>query len=221
MAPLTRGWLAGLPWGRRRCADHGGGLLIRRSIARPWGVRSGPVIRRSSSRTMLCSVMRSTGMRPRTMLSPALATMLAAAAVMPTVTPANAIALFEPEPTPPPVSPQIGGRVMVDWAGLAMTFPDEWTVQVRRAPAVSSAGASVLVAFGPQETSCLLDRYDPNTFEIMAGRRGRAGRGTDPRWAGGGALRRPAGYRSAEVVRVHDPRAGLPILAAVQLVRSA
>lgn len=101
---------------------------------------------------------------PRTVRN-ALAAMLAVAMVLPAAGPTLAIPLFELAPTPSPVPPQAGGRVVVDWAGLAMTFPQTWDVRVKRAPGVLSSGASVLYAFGPDEASCLLDRYDPELVE--------------------------------------------------------
>ncbi len=107
-------------------------------------------------------------MSSRTLLLPALATLLVLAWLSSTATPARAIARFDPGPTPSPVAPQSGGRVVVDWTGLAITFPDTWMIKVKRPPGVSSAGASVLVAFGPGETSCLLDRYDPDAVESWA-----------------------------------------------------
>ena len=54
---------------------------------------------------------------------------------------------------------------MVEWAGVAMTFPAEWTVSPKRRPGMLGAGASILVGFGPEGASCLLDRYDPTTVE--------------------------------------------------------
>lgn len=104
-------------------------------------------------------------MRSRRRLLPATALMLAASAVLPAAGPAAAVVLFPADPTPAPASPPAGGRVVIDWAGVAMTFPETWTVRPKRAPGIMTAGASILVAFGPEQTICMLDRYDPDAIE--------------------------------------------------------
>ena len=101
----------------------------------------------------------------RKMSLPAVAVMVAAIWTLPTASPVAAIAGDEVSPTPTPAPPQVGGRVTVEWAGLSMLFPDTWTVDVKRAPGVTVAGASILVAFGPDESGCLLDRFDSASVE--------------------------------------------------------
>ncbi len=94
------------------------------------------------------------------------ATVLAGILMLMAATPAAAIVLSEPAPTPSPVPPQMGGRVEVPWAGLAMTFPTDWDVRVKRPPGrVNEGGATILFARGPDDAKCMLDRYDPATVE--------------------------------------------------------
>lgn len=90
--------------------------------------------------------------------------MAAALAVLP-ASGVSAIVRWEPTPRPTPVPPQEGGRVEVTWAGLAITFPAAWEIRVKPAPEVSTSGATVLVAFGPAETTCAIDIYDPASVE--------------------------------------------------------
>ena len=106
-----------------------------------------------------------TGMFPRKLVLPAIATMLAASVTLPMATPAAAITLYDLGPKPTPVPPLAGGRVVVDWAGVAIVFPETWTVKVKQAPWLKGSSASILVAFGPEGASCLLDRYDPESIE--------------------------------------------------------
>lgn len=56
--------------------------------------------------------------------------------------------------------------MQVPWAGLAMTFPTDWEVRVKRPPGrVDEGGATILFARGPDDSKCLLDQYDPATVE--------------------------------------------------------
>ena len=95
-----------------------------------------------------------------------LAAALASAFMLAATAPTAAIVLSAPEPTPSPAPAQMGGRVEVPWAGLAMTFPAGWEVRVKRPPgSISGGGATILVAFGPDDAKCMLDQYDPDTVE--------------------------------------------------------
>ena len=93
-------------------------------------------------------------------------TVLAGIVILAAAPPAAAIVLSEPAPTPSPMPPQMGGRVEVPWAGLAMTFPTDWDVRVKRPPGrVNDGGATILFARGPDDAKCMLDQYDPATVE--------------------------------------------------------
>ncbi len=98
----------------------------------------------------------------RTLLAAALATALALA----TLSPAAAIVRFEPTPEPVPERWLAEVAVDVTWAGVSMKMPAEWSVKIKREPVLGiSGGAALLVAFGPGDTMCMLDAYDPETIE--------------------------------------------------------
>lgn len=101
------------------------------------------------------------GMQARNLWRPALIVAMAAALALPAASGVGAIVRYEPTPRPTPIPPQDGGRVEVTWAGLAVTFPEDWRVRVKPEPEVSSGGAAVLTAFGPGESACTIDLYDP------------------------------------------------------------
>jgi hypothetical protein len=89
------------------------------------------------------------------------ATVLAVALLPMTVLPAAAVVRFEPTPRPTAIPQLPGGRIEVPWAGITVTFPEDWRVKLAAAPEPSlGAGASILTAFGPDAT-CLIDVYDP------------------------------------------------------------
>ena len=89
------------------------------------------------------------------------AAVLAVALLPTTVLPVAAVVRFEPTPPPTPIPQLPGGRIEVPWAGIAVTFPEDWRVKLAAAPEPSlGAGASILTAFGPDAT-CSIDVYDP------------------------------------------------------------
>jgi hypothetical protein len=89
------------------------------------------------------------------------AAVLAVALLPTTMLPVAAVVRFEPTPPPTPIPQLPGGRIEVPWAGIAVTFPEDWRVKLGAAPEPSlGAGASILTAFGPDAT-CSIDVYDP------------------------------------------------------------
>ena len=98
----------------------------------------------------------------RTLLAAALATALALA----TLSPAAAIVRFEPTPEPVPERWLAEVAVDVPWAGVSMKMPADWSVKIKPEPALGiSGGGALLVAFGPGDTMCMLEAYDPETIE--------------------------------------------------------
>lgn len=93
-----------------------------------------------------------------TALSATVLTLLASA-------PVTAIVVYEPsqEPAPERWLPEV--PVSVPWADVSLRIPDEWTASVKREPGVEVNGASLVVAFGPGKTMCLLDYYVAETVE--------------------------------------------------------
>lgn len=93
------------------------------------------------------------------------ATALAVALLPMFVLPAAAVVRFEPTPPPTPIPQLPGGRIEVPWAGIAVTFPEDWRVKLGAAPEPSlGAGASILTAFGP-DAICSIDMYDPSQVD--------------------------------------------------------
>ena len=82
------------------------------------------------------------------------------------LTPASAVVRFEPTPEPVPPRWSADVPVAVEWAGVSMRIPAEWSISIKREPAAGIAGgASLLAAFGPGDSLCLLHAYDPTTVE--------------------------------------------------------
>lgn len=101
-------------------------------------------------------------LRSRRFVAPvALAVSLAAS----NVSAASAFVVFEPTREPAPDSWLADVPVTVDWAGVSLRVPNEWRTRVKREPGVEVNGASLLVAFGPGESMCLLDYYIAGTIE--------------------------------------------------------
>lgn len=90
---------------------------------------------------------------------------VAAALTVGAVAPASAVIVFEPTREPPPEAWLAEVPVAVEWADVSMRIPDDWTVSVKRPPAVETTGASLLVAFGPGESTCLFDYYVAGTVD--------------------------------------------------------
>ena len=101
---------------------------------------------------------------PRTITTGA-ATGAALALVLSASVPAAAIVRFEPSKEPPPERWEANVPVTVEWADVSMRFPEAWTAKPKRAPVDEGGGASLLVAFGPGGSTCLLDRYRTDTVE--------------------------------------------------------
>ena len=82
------------------------------------------------------------------------------------VTPTSAVIRFEPTPEPVPPSWSADVSAVVEWAGVSMRIPAEWTISIKREPAAGIVGgASLLAAFGPDDSLCLLSVYDPAAVE--------------------------------------------------------
>jgi hypothetical protein len=97
---------------------------------------------------------------------PLTAVVVALALTLTSVASASAVVRFgpTPEPVPPRWSAEV--PVLVEWAGVSMRFPSEWTVSIKREPPAGMAGgASILAAFGPDDSLCLLHLYDPATVQ--------------------------------------------------------
>ena len=90
---------------------------------------------------------------------------LAATGLAVAATPAAATVVFVPSREPAPESWPAEVPVDVEWADVSMLIPETWTFRVKRAPVVETNGASLLVAFGPDESICLLDSYEAGTVE--------------------------------------------------------
>lgn len=80
-------------------------------------------------------------------------------------TPASGVVVFVPTREPAPESWSAEVPVNVDWADVSMLVPEAWTFRIKREPAVEVNGASLLAAFGPGETTCLLDYYEAGSVE--------------------------------------------------------
>ena len=79
--------------------------------------------------------------------------------------PAAAVVVFEPSKEPPPERWQVSVPVTVEWADVSMLLPGSWTARTKSAPVDGISAATVLVAFGPGESMCLLKRYEAATVE--------------------------------------------------------
>lgn len=80
--------------------------------------------------------------------------------------PAAAVVRFEPTPVPVPDQWTADVGVAVPWAGVSMRLPGSWTVSVKREPVAGmGGGASLLAAFGPDGSLCLLDGYGAANVE--------------------------------------------------------
>lgn len=104
-------------------------------------------------------------MLSRTRLRAAATAALATTVTVGAAVPVSAFVVFEPSPRPVLQSWAAEVSVSVDWAGVSVLIPSEWQASVKRAPAVASAGASLLVLHGPEESLCLLDYYLADTVE--------------------------------------------------------
>jgi hypothetical protein len=96
--------------------------------------------------------------------APAAASAALAGALITSV-PAAAVVVFEPSEEPPRERWHVSVPVTVEWAGVSMLVPGSWTARTKRAPADGASAASVLVAFGPGESTCLLKRYEAATVQ--------------------------------------------------------
>lgn len=79
--------------------------------------------------------------------------------------PVSAVVVFEPTREPPPERWLADVPLAIEWADVSMRLPEAWEGKVKRAPVDGSAGASLMVAFGPGDSVCLLDRYDSEAVE--------------------------------------------------------
>lgn len=95
----------------------------------------------------------------------AAATGAALALLLSASVPAVAIVRFEPSEEPPPERWDAIVPVTIEWADVSMRVPEAWTAKPKRAPVDEAGGASLLVAFGPGGSMCLLDRYRTATVE--------------------------------------------------------
>ena len=102
------------------------------------------------------------GRRARAAVVLALATTLSVASL----TPVAAVVRFEPSP-PPAAAPWTADvDVDVPWAGVTMRMPSSWSVSIKREPAFGiGMGASLLVAFGPSDSMCMLEVFDADKVE--------------------------------------------------------
>ena len=73
--------------------------------------------------------------------------------------PAAGVVVFEPTRQPPPERWLAEVPLVVDWADVSMRLPTAWDAKVKRAPLEGASGASLMVAFGPGDSVCLLDMY--------------------------------------------------------------
>jgi hypothetical protein len=97
--------------------------------------------------------------RPSHWRHPAAATLAVTALAVATAAPASATVVFVPTPAPVPDAWRAEVPVSVEWADVSLRIPDEWTVKIKRAPAVEVSGASLLVAFGPDDSMCMVEYY--------------------------------------------------------------
>ena len=80
--------------------------------------------------------------------------------------PAAAVVRFEPSSAPVPERWTADTDVSVPWAGVSMRLPQSWTVSVKPEPLNGvGGGASLLSAFGPDGSLCLLDGYAAANIE--------------------------------------------------------
>lgn len=94
------------------------------------------------------------------------ATVFAAASLtLATVAPASAVIVFEPTREPAPDRWLAEVPVSVPWADVSMRIPETWTARVKREPGVEVNGASLLVAFGPDGSMCMLEYYVADSIE--------------------------------------------------------
>ncbi len=99
--------------------------------------------------------------RVTSLLAAGTACALALAAALPV----TAVVVFEPKKEPPPQRWEVSVPITVEWADVSMLFPETWTARAKRAPGVDVQGASLLVAFGPDESMCMLERYRAGSVE--------------------------------------------------------
>ena len=80
--------------------------------------------------------------------------------------PTAAVVRFEPTPEPVPERWGVEVDVAVEWAGVSMRVPASWKVRVKREPSAGlGSGTSLLSAFGPGDTLCMLEVFDAATVE--------------------------------------------------------
>ncbi|MEX1295024.1 MAG: hypothetical protein AB1Z67_02525 [Candidatus Limnocylindrales bacterium] len=91
--------------------------------------------------------------------------LLAAVFLAATAMPAAATVVFVPTREPAPESWPAEVPVDVEWANVSMLIPEAWTFRIKREPGVETNGASLLAAFGPGKSTCLLDYYEAGTVE--------------------------------------------------------
>jgi hypothetical protein len=99
--------------------------------------------------------------RLRTAAVAVVGAILTAVAVMPVA----AVVVFEPTREPPPERWLADVPLAIEWADVSMRLPEAWEGKVKPAPADGAVGASLMVAFGPGDSMCLLDRYNSETVE--------------------------------------------------------
>jgi hypothetical protein len=73
--------------------------------------------------------------------------------------PVAAFVVFEPSREPAPERWLAEVPLTIGWADVSMRLPRTWDVTVKRAPVEGAEGASLMVAFGPGDSMCLLDMY--------------------------------------------------------------
>ena len=93
------------------------------------------------------------------------AAMLAAALTTVAVMPTSAVVVFEPRREPAPEAWLAEVPVAIEWADVALRIPEEWTARVKREPGVEVNGASLLAAFGPDGSMCMLEYYVADSIE--------------------------------------------------------
>lgn len=82
------------------------------------------------------------------------------------ISPATAIVRYEPTPEVVPDRWTAEVEVSVEWAGVSVRIPASWRASIKREPAAGvGSGASLLVAFGPGDTLCMLDMFAADAVE--------------------------------------------------------
>ena len=93
------------------------------------------------------------------------AVVVATSLTLAAIAPASAVVVFKPTREPAPDRWLADVPVSVAWADVSMMIPESWTAKVKQEPSVEVNGASLLVAFGPDESMCMLEYYVADTIE--------------------------------------------------------